>query len=253
MSTRIDDTQLWQLWRPFVGIHRWFLHRGCPPTIRRLRGWTRIVHVCVLTGTWGLVSGMIAAPLFESISMIESHVPVWLVRLAGGCAISAITLTPLVRWLGSSWRFLLILPGWGGVWLAKWDQVSIFLLDFEFVGQLQLFPLTRHLLLWSVLLSGGALGQLLWIGFVRHPRNLMPAAMVVPIGAISAATKIPIQYRPDSYDMTGRWLNQLHPILGLIWDAYPRNCPLLFFQILLSITVGSFLWRSEKLSTDADR
>ncbi|HET6423049.1 MAG TPA: hypothetical protein VFG20_05155 [Planctomycetaceae bacterium] len=93
---------MWQLWRPFVGIHRWYFSRGCPPPLRELNGYTRCVHAGVLCAAMGLVTSAVGFSIEYSEERFLNRNSVTGQGIAG-LLFGLLVLLPISRWLGRPW------------------------------------------------------------------------------------------------------------------------------------------------------
>lgn len=93
--------RLWQLWRPFVGIHRWYFAPGCPPPLRNLNGWTAIAQTSVLCAGIGMVAGMLAVVVIVVMSLFPPYGSTGMIFLLG-LAYGIVVIYPLSRWINRS-------------------------------------------------------------------------------------------------------------------------------------------------------
>lgn len=236
MSTRLDDTQLWQLWRPFVGIHRWFLARGCPPTIRRLRGMTRVLHVTVLTTSLGLMTGIAHIVISNFIIVLGQDLPDWFFSPSLGVIHGMLFLVPISRWYGRSWGWSATSILWAVLVMLSIDQ----LVDDLYSSLLSLIIhppeddwtiRTDHdwnfALHWAIFGTCWSECLILWMTDLRKLRSITALGMALPAGlaaygaslianlpdAIRFSQSLPIR-SPGLSELLGRSV-----VFGLPWLA----------------------------------
>lgn len=103
LSPEDNDTsvpRMWQLWRPFAGIHRWYFSPGCPPPLRNLKGWTGCVQTSILCAAMGLVAAFVGLTVLVATNLLR-NAAVWQTVLLG-VVFGFIVIYPLSRWIGRS-------------------------------------------------------------------------------------------------------------------------------------------------------
>lgn len=100
--------RLWQVWRPFMGIHRWYFAKGCPPPLRKLTGLTACVHASILLSMMGFFAAVIG--LFAVTVIFQTRYAVHRVEgIIIGMAVGIFVVIPLSRWINRSWSIGLLL------------------------------------------------------------------------------------------------------------------------------------------------
>lgn len=90
--------RMWQLWRPFVGIHQWYFSPGYPPPLRNLTGWTAVFQTTMLCAAMGLVAGALGVVIVVATSLLlrgDGFIQVSLLGFAYGITV----IFPLSRWM----------------------------------------------------------------------------------------------------------------------------------------------------------
>lgn len=250
MLTRDDDVQFWQLWKPFVGIHRWFYMRGCPPTIRRLRGWTRIVHASVLTGVLGLFTGLfgvLAASLLENFG--PGDISYAIVVLTGGIE-GALLLVPLGLWTGRSHPVAAFGIAWMAGLFSIFEPVMTLLNWLNNKSLWSRVPVARWsvaLLIWREAATWGcqsaylAGGSLLWLLNPRRPRTWWRLLTLFPIGFATAVVYFVVQmFSPWHFLNTTTWVDLT--LVEFLLDGFHAYHPLIVSFTLTAVVSGSLLW-----------
>ncbi len=242
MSTRIDDTQLWQLWRPFVGIHRWFFMRGCPPTIRKLQGWTRVVHASVLMGGLGLLAGLVCVVALGMAGVATDVLSEWGQLAVTGGLVGFILLLPLARWCGRAWWFALLGIVWQAVLLPLIAETSDSLyLPYSRALSDAWGGLTYEAILWGLINVTWSLGMSAWMVDVRRLRSFWLLVWPLPIGICSSCLFALIE-RYQIFQML------LQTPLANAWGIQfflthqAMYYPLQLLFLLQAIVLGSRLW-----------
>lgn len=100
LAEQIDPTapRTWQLWRPFVGIHRWYFSPGCPPPLRNLDGLAGCVQTSILCAGMGMVAGVLGVVILVATSLLVPGGG-FLQMCLLGLAYGIVVVFPLSRWI----------------------------------------------------------------------------------------------------------------------------------------------------------
>lgn len=218
------------VWTVFRGARRWWLARGCPPTVCDVRRWVRAVRVSALLGLTGLASSWVSSawPLIGALEELapgingEYGLVFW-----PGVAFGAVVLLPMSRWMGRGW------------WLSLAAIPVSAALYFNAVG---LFFATHNLLngsardaTWGGCLAGllGGAGVGVWMCHVTRPRTWLVALLAGIAGGLGGlATGVNWHGERLPLPSEVEWLGW---ILAMNFCFSP-------FQVLVALAVGVRLW-----------
>jgi hypothetical protein len=224
--TNFPSDHPFAIWRVFHDAPRWWFARGCPPTVRALSGWARVLHLTVLIAAMGLLAAIVGACVMGLVRPL----PPWDAVLFGG-VFSAIVLVPLSRWLDRPWWWaVLSVP-----YLIAWFNYA------ESINRHWVYsngpPGLPHAL-WMVLATFLiAAGPGVWVISWRRPRTWWVLAGV--LGACVAATSV----NQIQLQMSGWWLmmGSLSPVVDYVITLQP----LVVFLTLTAVSLGVPLWRDD--------
>lgn len=98
-----NHDHLFAIWTLFSDVPRWWLARGCPPTVEDARPWAKAVRISLLLGMLGCASAAVTALMSQSFEWMWISYR-WRPPFRGtGVPLSLIVLFPLSRWSGGSW------------------------------------------------------------------------------------------------------------------------------------------------------
>jgi len=113
---------LFAVWTLFREAPRWWLARGCPPTVLAE---PRAMRVSLLLGLMGLAAGWLSAMLLHVNSLVQFHQEAlfWM----PGALFGGVVLLPLSRWIGRGWiaSVLSIPVSVGAYWAAVYVDLKI--------------------------------------------------------------------------------------------------------------------------------
>lgn len=232
---------IWQIWMPFRGIHRWLLTRGCPPTIRRLRGLTRVVHLTVLIAGLGMIAGVLGAvAVWFSMKAMGPGDDLGLTVF--GAILGLCVILPLSRWIGRNWWH----AGAGIIVSAAWFGV-IDVLHSAF-GELVGHGNGSDIVQWGLTTTTWCLGMAVWMVDVRRPQTLLIVAFGGGAGIIATAVKGLADWGERS-GMLQRIPFGNHEFLRFLLNFQP----ILIMLLLLCASLGMRLWIDEWKSVGAER
>lgn len=242
MPPRNDETEIWQLWKPFVGIHRWCFSRGCPPTLRRLRGWTRVVHASVLMSAWGLGTGLLCVLALGVGDEVSSGLSEWSILAVVGGFLGAVFLVPIARWSGRAWWYALIGIGWQAALLPFIANWSSNLYDFiNQYGNVSLGERVGEAIVWGDINATLSLGMSLWMVDLRRLRTAWMLAWALPIGLLSMLLFYLIDRLEVFQGLSQLPLSSLWGI-GFLLQNQAMYYPLQLLFLMQAIVLGTRFW-----------
>ncbi len=220
----------WQFWRPFRGIHRWLLYRGCPPTIRKLTGLTRIIHLTVLVCALSLLSGVAGAvSVWFSMKAMGPGDDTGLAVF--GTILGLGVIAPVSRWIGRAWWHVLAGVVFSAIWFGVIDSLH------SFYGQMLPHNSWHSTLHWGLTTTTWCLGMAAWMIDVRQPRTWWMIMLGTGAGVIATASKSCMEQFERSGTLTRIPFGH-HELTRFLINFQP----ILVMLVLLCASLGLRLW-----------
>lgn len=245
--------RMWQLWRPFVGIHRWYFSRGCPPPLRNLLRWEAALQISTLCAAMGLLAGIFTLFVALPLSLVPHQFSNLRFPLTG-FVYGTLVFYPLSLWIGHS-----IPRSMGGVALCVLMWVGQFVLyqmipslhHELFGGGLRIFVVNAEYRILRNTLSFGIPAALLGIYFCGNDARKYRVLSAVLLAAAG-------------YALGSEWIKAvgMGPRLGLtagsihhlIQRELVQTLPVIWYEIFLSMALGTLLWPTpDELEATIDR
>lgn len=225
------EPRLWQLWQPFVGIHRWYFSRGCPPPLRNLEGPTACVHATVLCATMGLAAAAIGFSLEDLGGRLQYQ---WskCFQLLPGLVFGFVVLLPISRWLGRLWWLIACSLFAATLGFGPAESWTFDILQSAFGDTAWLFTW-----MWEIAALSASLTM------VGRNRSTIRIPIVACAGACLAGIVHQVIWIVDDYDNILLWPMDV-PIYYL---------PDVVLMVAVSVAVGMRLWPFARLNSSSAR